>query len=551
MNKSKVIKHLERHSNRGDVAATFQLYDNYRKGKDVDFNDVLAEKYFIQCIDFLEAREKKDNIDYPLNKIYLDKLSLIDFRKFNKLDVSFDDKLTVFIGSNGAGKTSLANSIAKALGWISSGLEKEGKHSKPLLTHDVNIYSSHRSEVHSIIKIGKSTAYKSSLFKYIKGAADGIQNSYLDEFRALSDLYRVINDHQRKLKKSEINLPLFAFYSVERSHFKSNKSFDIEKLTDIKPSSRFDAYDGALDGAGKFGDFLEWFLILDNLANGTQDDQAVNLKNEIESLEDLVDDDSHPLWNLLVGKRKEYNSLSNTNQDQCFSKQLRAVKKAVIDIVPSVSELFVDRSSGRAELKVNNDGININIYQASQGQQVLVGLAADLARRLVMLNPNSDNPLQGQGIVIIDEIELHLHPKWQQMIIYNLQTTFPNIQFIITTHSPQVLSTVDKRCIRQFSTDEDRNDIVETPKFQTKGVKSADILARIMGTTAIPDIDEAHWVDDFSTQLFNGNRLDAELVLEKLIQHFDRDHPVITDCLNQIKIFEMKQRVKKIKEVKD
>jgi predicted ATP-binding protein involved in virulence len=68
---------------------------------------------------------------------------------------------------------------------------------------------------------------------------------------------------------------------------------------------------------------------------------------------------------------------------------------------------------------------------------------ADIARRLTLLNPDSTEPLKGSGIVLIDEIDLHLHPSWQQKIIQRLEDTFPNLQFIVTTHSPQVCHTVD------------------------------------------------------------------------------------------------------------
>jgi predicted ATP-binding protein involved in virulence len=69
-----------------------------------------------------------------------------------------------------------------------------------------------------------------------------------------------------------------------------------------------------------------------------------------------------------------------------------------------------------------------------------MALVGDIARRLAMMNPKLDNPLLGKGIILIDEIDMHLHPQWQRSIIQRLQTTFPNCQFILTTHSPLVIS---------------------------------------------------------------------------------------------------------------
>ena len=540
----KDIKKLTISANNDDIASMFQLYQYHRKGVDIGLDAELIEKYFQFCVEYLTSTKNINGIETPVNKLHLRSLNLIDFRKFSNLKMDFNEQLTVYIGSNGAGKTSIAYSVARTLSWLSAGLEKEGKHGKPLTKYDVNINCDHRTEVHSKTSLGKLITRDTALFRYVKGVSDGAETSYLEELRELSDLYRVINDSQKRLKKAEINLPLFAFYSVERSHLKSNKSFDIEKLSNIDSNSRFDAYDGALDGAGKFGDFLEWFLILDNLANPANNPELSKLKRQIVSLEQAASADDSVLNKMLADKKKEYKAIiGSSGNSQFFAKQLGIVKQAIIDMTPSVSDIFVDRTSGRAELKINNDGVEINIYQASQGQQILVALAADLSRRLVMLNPKSEIPLSGQGIVIIDEIELHLHPQWQQTIIQNLLNTFPNIQFIITTHSPQVLSTVDKSNIRKFDKDEYGEDVVLTPRFQTKGVNSLDILSIIMGTNATPDVLEAEWVNDFASYLMDKNKLKAEKVFDKILEHFGKDHPVVNDCRNQIKIFEMKERL--------
>ncbi|MBA6358159.1 AAA family ATPase, partial [Colwellia sp. BRX8-3] len=329
-----------------------QLYQSDRKGEDTGLEAVLIEKYFQNCVEYLSSVKNINGIETPVNKLHIKSLNLIDFRKFSNLKMTFDEQLTVYIGSNGAGKTSIAYSIAKTLSWLSAGLEKEGKHGKPLTKYDPNINCDHRAEVHSKISLGKSIIRDTSLFRYVKGVSDGVETSYLEELRELSDLYRVINDSQKKLKKEEINLPLFAFYSVERSHLKSNKSFNIEKLSNIDSNSRFDAYEGALDGAGNFGDFLEWFLILNNLANPAKSKELKELEEQIASFEKNVNTDDPVLKKMLDDKKKEHKSIIElSDNSQFFEKQLAIVKKAIVDITPSVSDIFVDRSSGRAELK--------------------------------------------------------------------------------------------------------------------------------------------------------------------------------------------------------
>jgi predicted ATP-binding protein involved in virulence len=71
-------------------------------------------------------------------------------------------------------------------------------------------------------------------------------------------------------------------------------------------------------------------------------------------------------------------------------------------------------------------------------------MIVDIARHLAIANPNPEqNPLEGNGIVLIDELDLHLHPRWQRSIVGHLQKTFPNLQFIATTHSPQIIGEVE------------------------------------------------------------------------------------------------------------
>ena len=68
-----------------------------------------------------------------------------------------------------------------------------------------------------------------------------------------------------------------------------------------------------------------------------------------------------------------------------------------------------------------------------------------LARRMALANPGRENPLEGTGVVLIDELELHMHTSWQRKVLGVLKETFPNIQFIITTHSPQILGELDDK----------------------------------------------------------------------------------------------------------
>ena len=117
-------------------------------------------------------------------------------------------------------------------------------------------------------------------------------------------------------------------------------------------------------------------------------------------------------------------------------------------IYPDLNHIeLVNADDGEDKVALNLEREIIFLHQFSDGQRVLFGLIGDIARRLLLLNDVSDTPFDGRGIVLIDEIELHLHPSWQQKIILILRDSFPNLQFIATTHSPHILSTVDKNSI--------------------------------------------------------------------------------------------------------
>jgi predicted ATP-binding protein involved in virulence len=93
-------------------------------------------------------------------------------------------------------------------------------------------------------------------------------------------------------------------------------------------------------------------------------------------------------------------------------------------------------------MEVEKGGARLTVNQLSDGEKCLMALVGDLSRRLAIANPERKNPLEGEGIVLIDEIDLHLHPVWQRMVIPKLLSVFTNCQFLITTHSPHVITHV-------------------------------------------------------------------------------------------------------------
>ena len=119
----------------------------------------------------------------------------------------------------------------------------------------------------------------------------------------------------------------------------------------------------------------------------------------------------------------------------------------------------------------------------SDGEKGIISLVADIAYRMALLNPNLlDKVLETPGVVLIDEIDLHLHPSWQKKIMDNLMSIFPNIQFIVTTHSPSILLNVPKENIWVLN----QNNIYQ-PQDMTYGRTVEEILKEVMDTNVQPD----------------------------------------------------------------
>jgi predicted ATP-binding protein involved in virulence len=162
--------------------------------------------------------------------------------------------------------------------------------------------------------------------------------------------------------------------------------------------------------------------------------------------------------------------------------------------------------------------------------------------------------LMAPAIMLVDEIDLHLHPSWQQRVLDDLLRTFPATQFIVTTHSPQVLTSVDAECIRRIGpmndtdTGEQRlgNQKVQ---WQTRGVASSDVLARIMDVDPVPDVPEAKKLAEYHDLIVQNlhESEEGQILRSALEAHFGATHPVMLDCDRMIRLETMKKKLPLVK----
>ena len=135
--------------------------------------------------------------------------------------------------------------------------------------------------------------------------------------------------------------------------------------------------------------------------------------------------------------RTDIEHISNAVRN--YGRELHFVTRCIEEFIPGYSNLRVTRIP-RPQMLVNKGEQIISMEQLSDGEKNLIAMVGDIARRLSIANPDSQNPLEGEGVILIDEIDLHLHPSWQRLMIPQMSRMFPNCQFLVTTHSPQIIS---------------------------------------------------------------------------------------------------------------
>ena len=329
------------------------------------------------------------------------RLKMNSFRGIGDLTLEFPtDEPIVLIGINGVGKSSILDCLAILLSHLVAEIQdprgtgpfsKEQDIKVPRRFFRQEDITNGRENTHNEI----ASLFDSQEVSWVLSFS-GVKEQPRSNVRDLDGICLRI---KAKLQKDpEFNLPLPVYYHVNREFCD-----DIPTPQETHKqywSARLGVYEQALTGGRiSFKRFFEWFKELEDVENELRRDSA------------------------------DYRE-----------RHLEAVRKAIASLLPGFSNLRVRRTPLR--MTVTKQEQELIIDQLSDGEKGLLAMVGDLARRLAIANPSLPDPLQGSGVVLIDEIELHLHPKWQREIIPALTRTFPNCQFIVTTHSPQVISQV-------------------------------------------------------------------------------------------------------------
>ena len=317
-------------------------------------------------------------------------IKLKNFRGYKKLELDLDSNFNLIIGDNGSGKTAILEALTVAIGSFFLGIRDVN--SRNILSKDIHIHN--------------FEDYEEYLFPVIIEAEGEINNQELRWSRELNALrsrttlikafsikqfaHEIDNQIRRGVK---INLPLLVYYATGRL-FDETRNTKTESKNKEHIASRFRAYNRCLEAKSTYKQFIKWF------------------------------------------RSKELSQI----QKQKIDINLELVKTAIVSNIPDCKNIFYEFDPDKQQgLKIQlSDKRILPFVSLSDGTRNFLAIIGDMAYKCVTLNPHLKKEVLAytKGIVLIDELDLHLHPEWQRKIIQSLRNTFPNIQFIVTSHSP-------------------------------------------------------------------------------------------------------------------
>ena len=465
----------------------------------------------------------------------LDKVRLKNFRCFSDFELLFNtsQRLTVLVAENGQGKSTLLDAIRIGV-WPfikSFDLAKSSTFNDP--SNSISVDDARLTQARTsggMIRLlpvdveltGDWGMGNVKTWRRFREKEDRKTKTLDDDnTKSMKKWADAVQKQVQSESPNELDLPVFGYYGTGRL-WAQKQLRDAEKLSDAEEADlpiRTFGYRNCMDPASSYKHFREWFIWAwesrSNMRERTHvtDEERRNADHRIKVIQYVVD--------IFLKETTGWHTLEYSVEDQ----------KSII---------LNHDTHGRMKVDYLSDGI-----------RSMLAMVGDIAYRCIKLNPHLGELAASKtyGLVLIDEVDMHLHPRWQQLVLGQLQKAFPKIQFIVTTHSPQVLTTVDNNCIRilrQRNESSGQTMEVITPSLQTKGVASADVLAKIMLIDPVPHVPEAEALSRYQ-QLIETDQLidnqEAHQLRAQLLAHFGQTHPVMQECERLIRLQAIKKRL--------
>jgi predicted ATP-binding protein involved in virulence len=319
----------------------------------------------------------------------LRKLTANNYRGFPELNVSFDERFTVIAGINGKGKTGILELIARMLSEFLPQISPAPTIPSIFERSDVSYGQDVMGGNLNLIMAGEiPISYRCSI--------DAYKSRWRPEILPPAVREAITKAYGPDPTTGDDAAPLGIFYTTHRAGYWRFRKFPAG-LTNRQSA----AYHLALtQHEVNFREVWAHFL-----AEITLDDERVEI-----------------------------------NSSYLGTRYIDAINKCLTVFLPGFSDIVARQRS--PQLIIHKGNTPLVLGQLSDGERSLLAMVLDITRRFALANPGLDDPLQASAVVLIDELELHLHPLWQRTIVENLLCTFPNTQFIGTTHSPFVIQSL-------------------------------------------------------------------------------------------------------------
>lgn len=304
----------------------------------------------------------------------------------------FADRFTVIAGINGKGKTALLDGLALLCSRFLPLVSPARSGYRTIVPSDVTLNAEIDEVLNAqIAELGMKVTCAGIPLEY--KVTYNKERRQITPTKLTAEVKREVRYAYGNPNRADDAAPLAVYYTTDRAGYRLPRT-----LPSVVPRGQAAAYKGALFN------------------------RTVNFRDFMARYKSAV-----------VIDRSERSNNPNYLGDRAVD----AISSAITTFLGGFENLRVQEQPPR--LLVDKAGETLDLSQLSDGERSFLALICDLGRRLALANPLLDNPLLGAGVVLIDELELHLHPTWQRTITEKLRTTFPNIQFIATTHSPFVI----------------------------------------------------------------------------------------------------------------
>ena len=399
----------------------------------------------------------------------LERLTLANFRGFDQIDLEFEKDVTVIAGVNGVGKSAILSALVSAMSLALPRITPSQESPHGLFDTDV------QSGKHSLTLSVSLNLDAANVYVDISRPAP-LEAERAKELVKRRDELRFATRETKKGSKEEQEIE-DELRRIEIQLAPVNDTPTVRILASKPDTAQEDVVSSAKVGrAQPVAVFYSTSRFLSRLPPSLPKTKAIEIATAygkaLSQLEVSLNDFAN--W---------YRVLAEGEQSKIASRMFQQLEAAVATFLPDVGGLSL-HSERPPRFSVKKNGSTFYLEQLSDGERGLLALVFDLTRRLAIANPDSDNPIaEGVALVMIDEIELHLHPKWQRQVIRKLCDVFRSCQFVITTHSPQVIGQVRAEKLRLLSHDESGK-VTLNPVAQSFGMDSSWVLQNIMGVPA-------------------------------------------------------------------